>query len=399
MRVRVLPRETAAAVTTGALSAAGWGVATVTILFTVPILIETLVLRDRADDVPIAVILLGVVLGGIVAVALRPRRWVLFCYFGVAGLATVGYQVLLLSGDPGIVATSPYLVNRPTLALVLVSIPATRPLIGIGWAFLGFVVAMIAGIVAFVLAGLTFTPGYGPLMVVAISSVAYLTLAAIQARVRRRVPNFDELEAETLALAHGADLARRTTAVVHDTLLNDLSVVMSAPDQLDGRQRRKLLDDLEILRGADWITASAPSGEPKREDTGLRNDFLRLASEFQRRGLSLHITGTPLARHVVAADVAEALLASVRAVLENVVKHSGAATAEVELIAEPHTVTVMITDQGKGFDPSAVPSDRLGLRGSVVHRLEAVGGRADIWSAPGAGTSVVLSVPAQEVVS
>jgi hypothetical protein len=397
MRVRVLPRETAAAVTTGALSAAGWGVAASTILLTVPVLVETLVLRGRAADVPLGLILLGVVLGGIVAVALRPRRWVLFSYFGVAGLATIGYQLLLLVGDPDIVAATPYLVNRPTVALVLVSIPATRPLLGIGWAFLGFAVAMVAGIVAFVIAGLTFSPGYGPLMVLGISSVAYLTLAAVQARIRRRVPNFDELEAETLALGHGEDLARRTTAVVHDTLLNDLGVVMTAPDRLDERAQQRLLDDLGTLRGADWITASAPAHESQREDSRLRNEFSRLASEFQWRGLSLHITGTGLADYPLTAAVADALLASVQAALENVLKHSGATTAEVEVIGEPGTLTVMITDRGAGFDPSAVPADRLGLRGSVMHRMAVVGGQARVWSAPGEGTSVILSVPAQAV--
>jgi signal transduction histidine kinase len=397
VRVRVLPRETAAAVTTGAVSAAGWAVAVATILLTVPVLVETLVLRDRVGDLPLALILLGVVLGGVVTVALRPRRWVVLAFFAGAGLATIGYEVLLLTGDPGIVASTPYLVNRPTLALVLVGIPATRPLIGIAWSLLGFAVAMIAGVVAFVISGLTFTPGFGPLMVVAITSVAYLTLATIQARIRRRVPNFDELEAETQALAHGEDLARRTTAVVHDTLLNDLAVVMTAPDRLDERARERLLDDLETLRGADWISASATSRELEPEDAGLRNDLMRLASEFQWRGLSLHMTGSALAQHVLTPAVAEALLGSLRATLENVVKHSGATTAEVEIIADPGTITVMVTDKGTGFDPSTVAADRLGLRSSVVERMAAVGGQARIWSAPGEGTSVIISAPAEAV--
>ena len=119
MRVRVLPRETAAAVITGAVSAAGWAVAVATILATVPVLAETLVLRGRVADLPLALILLGVVLGGVVAVMLRPRRWVVLAFFAVAGSATIGYEVLLLTGDPGIVASSPYLVNRPTLVLIL----------------------------------------------------------------------------------------------------------------------------------------------------------------------------------------------------------------------------------------------------------------------------------------
>ncbi len=338
MRVRVLPRETAAAVITSAVAAMGWAVAIAVILSTVPVLTETLALRDRLHDLPATLILLGVVLGGVVAVALRPRRWVVLLFLAVGGLATVGYEVILLTGDPGIVASSPYLVNRPALALVLVGIPASRA----------------------------------------------------------RVPNFDELEAETRALAHGEDLARRTTAVVHDTLLNDLAVVMNSPDGLDDRTRERLLADLDTLRGADWITASPDTEIPTEADAVLRNDLARLASEFQWRGVSMQITGSVTGRYLLSAEVSEALLAATRACLENVVRHSGAASTEVELIADAEHVTVMVTDQGRGFDPSAVGSDRLGLRTSVVERMAAVGGSAKIWSAPGQGTSVIISAPILE---
>jgi signal transduction histidine kinase len=72
--------------------------------------------------------------------------------------------------------------------------------------------------------------------------------------------------------------------------------------------------------------------------------------------------------------------------------------AEVELISDDKNVTVMVTDRGQGFDPAAVGSDRLGLRSSVAERMAAVGGSARVWSAPGEGTSVIISAPiSQEV--
>jgi hypothetical protein len=398
MRVRVLPRETAAAVITGAVSAMGWAVAAATIVLTVPVLVETLARRDRLDDLPLALLLLSVILGGVVAVALRPRLGVVLAYLAVAGAATVGYEVLLLAGDPGIVAGSPYVVNRPTLALVLVGIPATRALVGIAWSFLGLCVAGVVGLVAARIVEQPFQPGYGPLMVFLLASVAYLTLAAVQLRLRRRVPNFDELEAETRAIAHGEDLARRTTAVVHDTLLNDLAVVLNAPDRLEPHQRERLLADLETLRGADWISASVETESPGEEEAELRNAFTRLATEFQWRGLTLHFTGDRRANYRVAPDVADALVGATRASLENVVRHSGSTSAEVEIIVSPGTVTVMITDQGTGFDPASVAADRLGLRASVVERMAAVGGNAKIWSSPGEGTSIVITAPADEEV-
>jgi len=238
-----------------------------------------------------------------------------------------------------------------------------------------------------------FRPGLGPTMVLAILLVAHLTLAAIQIRVRRRVPNFDELEEETLALAHGRDLARRTTAVVHDTLLGDLAVVLHADDRLDDRTRDRLRHDLETLRSAEWLSATADASRLSDTDAGLRNEFSALTSEYQWRGLTIQLTASGTADHRLERDAADALLGATRACLDNVLHHSGATSAQVEVIADTEQVTVMISDQGTGFDPDAVAADRLGLRASIRERLEAVGGRAQIWSSPGSGTSVLLTAP------
>lgn len=396
MRIRVLPRETAAAVITSAVSSVGWAVAIGVVLLTIPVLIETLALRGRAGDIPLAVVFLGVVLVGVVAVVVRPRAWMVFVYLAVGGAATVGYEVLLLAGDPGIVVSSPFLVNRPALALALVGIPASRAIVGIGWSLLGFVVATFVGRLAFRIADVPFEPGWGPAMVLALSVIAYLTLAAIQTRIRRRVPNFDELEAEMLALAHGEDLARRTTAVVHDTVLNDLAVIMNAPDRLDDRARERLLADLETLQGQDWISRGERASEALAEDAELRNELARIATEYQWQGVSIHVTGTRSGDGVLGPEVAAALIAAVRASLDNVVRHSGASTAEIEVISDDSHVTVMVTDRGAGFDPADVPPDRLGLRASVRERMIAVGGTVKVWSAPGEGTSVVISAPMTE---
>ena len=54
----------------------------------------------------------------------------------------------------------------------------------------------------------------------------------------------------------------------------------------------------------------------------------------------------------------------------------------------------MVIDHGVGFDPNAVPSARLGLRNSVVGRIEALGGGVRVWSQPGSGASVLIVMPA-----
>ena len=80
--------------------------------------------------------------------------------------------------------------------------------------------------------------------------------------------------------------------------------------------------------------------------------------------------------------------------LANVVKHSGTMKAEVAVYGSDAEVSVMIVDEGRGFEVTAVGADRLGLRASVRRRIEAIGGTVQVWSTPGAGTSVLIRVPA-----
>jgi signal transduction histidine kinase len=53
----------------------------------------------------------------------------------------------------------------------------------------------------------------------------------------------------------------------------------------------------------------------------------------------------------------------------------------------------MVVDAGKGFSVAETGADRLGLRQSVRHRIEAVDGEVQVWSTPGRGTSVMIRVP------
>jgi signal transduction histidine kinase len=57
--------------------------------------------------------------------------------------------------------------------------------------------------------------------------------------------------------------------------------------------------------------------------------------------------------------------------------------------ASPGSVSVRVRDTGPGFDVTAIPADRLGIRGSIDARLAAVGGRSEIDSHAG-GTTVTL---------
>ena len=54
------------------------------------------------------------------------------------------------------------------------------------------------------------------------------------------------------------------------------------------------------------------------------------------------------------------------------------------------STTCGVTDQGKGFDPGAIPSDRRGIAESIVARMSRHGRTAEVSSVPGEGTEVHL---------
>jgi nitrate/nitrite-specific signal transduction histidine kinase len=60
------------------------------------------------------------------------------------------------------------------------------------------------------------------------------------------------------------------------------------------------------------------------------------------------------------------------------------------------TVEIIVGDDGRGFTEADVPAERLGLRISIRDRLAKVGGRADILSEPGEGTTVTILWPSAE---
>lgn len=86
-----------------------------------------------------------------------------------------------------------------------------------------------------------------------------------------------------------------------------------------------------------------------------------------------------------------------RELLRNVVKHAGASAAEIVLLADAAEVSLMVTDDGVGFDPGQAAAAHVGGRHfgllSVRERVEYLGGRVEIDSTPGRGSSVALHVP------
>ncbi|WBU38082.1 sensor histidine kinase [Homoserinibacter sp. YIM 151385] len=398
MRVAVLPRDVAAGVITGSLSRIGWAVGAVSLVLDIPVVVEVYLAAGQGDFLPLPVTLLLLQLGLLGFAAWWARPLAVVFYLLAGGAVAVGFQLEVMNSIPEAHDVHTFMLNRPLVALVLVGITSTSTIAGIGWLLVGSGVAISVHAITALIHGREFSPGLGPQVVLGLGLVAYLTFAAVQRVQRRRVPNFDELEAETQRLQHGEDLARRTTAAVHDTLLNDLSIIMNGPDRLDEAARQRLREDLDTLTSAEWLSTADAVVPADHQGAEIRNRIMRMVSDFQWRGLSVQVTGSGSGIYRLEDGVMEAVLGALRAALENALRHSGADVAQIVIAYEDDRLTVMVIDQGRGFDPRGVPEDRLGVRSSIVERIEGVGGRVSIWSTPGEGTSIVMTAPILETV-
>ena len=78
--------------------------------------------------------------------------------------------------------------------------------------------------------------------------------------------------------------------------------------------------------------------------------------------------------------------------LNNVTRHADARRATIRLVATPESISLLVEDDGRGFDPSQVPEDRHGLVG-MRERVEMLGGVLRVESRPAAGTRVEATIP------
>jgi PAS domain S-box-containing protein len=97
-------------------------------------------------------------------------------------------------------------------------------------------------------------------------------------------------------------------------------------------------------------------------------------------------------------EVRVLLFQVVRELLFNVVKHAGVDRAELLLTRrQPGELLVVVSDKGKGFEPGLAGRHERTTGGfglfSIHERLQWIGGRCEIASAPGGGTTVSLFAP------
>jgi len=130
---------------------------------------------------------------------------------------------------------------------------------------------------------------------------------------------------------------------------------------------------------------------PTLDDLGIGAAVEEFVADNRRHGLDVDFrNGVGDRRWSPAIEMT--LYRIVQESLSNIRRHGGVERAEVEIRATDAEIEVTITDHGQGFDVAAAADTEFGLRG-IRERAAAVGGRAEITSVIGKGTTVRALLP------
>jgi signal transduction histidine kinase len=151
---------------------------------------------------------------------------------------------------------------------------------------------------------------------------------------------------------------------------------------------RRVLDEgrtvLQGLRAPGFVPAS------------IEQELSGFLEEFSPSGVRCEISVSGRPRELKPA-VQEQINLIGREALVNALLHSTATRIEAEVEYAPRRVRVLVRDNGCGIDPyvaQATGESHWGLLG-MRERAEVIGAKLTIWSRPGAGTEVEVSVPNQ----
>ncbi|NQX10898.1 hypothetical protein HQQ80_04595 [Microbacteriaceae bacterium VKM Ac-2855] len=310
-------------------------------------------------------------------------------------VAIVGYVQSTATLQSG---ANRYFLTMIEVGVLLVGAAQRRTIAAIVWVSAGLIAGELTRGVTLAAAGQVYSADLVLLVGFALA-VGVLLAAARSHRIARTMQVSLQSAAREDEMSH----VRRTmelqaTAFMHDTVLGHLAAISAAePGALTEHARTQISRDIALLLGRHWLV-DADRHDPavgSWEDSPVRAAIAEVhGSDFE-----VTISGDLGAVERVSVEQENALALATRQSLVNAQKHAQTSGAEVVLLASRDAVTVMVIDDGVGFDPEATPADRFGVSHSIRGRVEAVGGTVAIWSSIGAGTSVVMSVPVDVEVS
>jgi GAF domain-containing protein len=226
-----------------------------------------------------------------------------------------------------------------------------------------------------------------------------LTSIANQAAVALENARLYEQAQQLAILEERQRLARDLHDAVTQTLFSASLIAEALPalwesDQEEGRQLLKELRQLSRGALAEMRTLLLELRPATLVEASL-GDLLRQLGEAVIGRTGVPVTVTVEGGRAIPDDVHVALYRIAQEALNNVVKHAHASQVMVSLRRFPPasggdregTVELCINDDGRGFDPSYIPPDRLGL-GIIRERAQTIGATLKIDSRPGHGTQV-----------
>ena len=244
----------------------------------------------------------------------------------------------------------------------------------------------------------------GGLMMAA--AVAEVSRAESALRASERAERDARLEASEAHAAERNRLARE----LHDSISQALfSMTMHASTAQLAMAKAGLDEDAPAARAVDrlrMLTAGALAEmralifelrPGALADEGLVSALRRQAAAISaREEVQITVDG-PDERLYLAPATEEHCYRLVLEAWNNAVKHAGATATTTTISSDGAAVTVQVTDDGRGFDPAAVPPGHLGLR-TMRERANATGATLNVISAPGQGTTIVLQLPTSQAV-
>jgi len=188
---------------------------------------------------------------------------------------------------------------------------------------------------------------------------------------------------------------------LHDTVKQEafatLMQVRAAKNLLDSdpsSARRHLDEAEELIKTSQqelglMIAELRPTALEGQGLAGALSDYLVTWSQHARIPADFQVQNE---RHLPL-EKEQTLFRVAQESLSNVARHSRASAASIRLVFEVDQVTLCISDNGVGFDPSAVRSG-FGLL-SMRERMNAIHGCLTIQAVPDGGMAVKASAPAR----
>ena len=194
----------------------------------------------------------------------------------------------------------------------------------------------------------------------------------------------------------------RIARELHDTLAHTLSSVAVELEAVKTLVKRKPAEALKLVDQSLGITRNGLNETRKAlqdlralpiEDLGLSLALkTQVESIAERSGIKVK---TRISRGMdkVPPDAAYCIYRVAQEGLENIVRHSGAHQVVLKLVRSDDHLSLILQDDGQGFDPRSVDGrEKFGLRG-MNERAEMLGGKLVVDSQPGKGTTIRLDIP------